>query len=87
MVTVALVAVVLDRVALSPRSLALAVVVVLALSPAALLGPSFQMSFAGAHALVAFFEGPWTARLRRRGERLSALTSIARYGLMVAVSS
>ena len=83
MVTVALVAVVLDRVALSPRSLALAVVVVLALSPAALLGPSFQMSFAGAHALVAFFEGPWTARLRRRGERFSALTSIVRHGLML----
>ena len=65
---VALVAVVLDRVALSLRSLALAAVVVLALSPAALLGPSFQMSFAAAIALVALFEGPWTARLRRRGE-------------------
>lgn len=87
MVTVALVAVVLDRVALSLRSLALAAVVVLALSPAALLGPSFQMSFAAAIALVALFEGPWTARLRRRGEGLSGLTAIARYGLMVAVSS
>ncbi|MEC7514955.1 MAG: ComEC/Rec2 family competence protein [Pseudomonadota bacterium] len=87
MVTVALVAVVLDRVALSLRSLALPAVVVLALSPAALLGPSFQMSFAAAIALVALFEGPWTARLRRRGEELSGLTAIARYGLMVAVSS
>ena len=78
MLTVALVAVVLDRVALSLRSLALAAMVVLALSPAALLGPSFQMSFAAAIALVALFEGPWTARLRRRGEGLSGLTAIAR---------
>ncbi|MEC7674198.1 MAG: ComEC/Rec2 family competence protein, partial [Pseudomonadota bacterium] len=84
---VAWVAVVLARVALSLRSLALAAVVVLALSPAALLGPSFQMSFAAAIALVSLFEGPWTARLRRRGEGLSGLTAIAHHGLMVAVSS
>lgn len=45
------------------------------------------MSFAAAIDLVALFEGPWTARLRRRGEGLSGLTAIARYGLMVAVSS
>ena len=87
MVTVALVAVVLDRVALSLRSLALAAVVVLALSPAALLGPSFQMSFAAAIALVAVFEGPWGVRLRRRGEGLGGFAGIARYGLMVAMSS
>ena len=65
----------------------MALVVVLALSPAALLGPGFQMSFAAAIALVTMFEGPWAARLRRRGEGLSGLTAIARYGLMVAVSS
>lgn len=60
LVTLALIA---GRRALSPRVLAFAAVVVLALHPAALLGPSFQMSFLAVLALIAAWEAarPWLA--------------------------
>lgn len=53
LVTAALLA---GRRALTLRGLALAALVVLALQPAALLGPSFQMSFAAVLALIAAWE-------------------------------
>ena len=61
LVTLALLA---GRRALSPRVLAFAAVAVLALQPAALLGPSFQMSFAAVLALISAFEAarPWLAK-------------------------
>lgn len=49
-------AILADRPALSMRNLALAALVVLALEPDALLGPSFQMSFGAVAALIAFAE-------------------------------
>jgi competence protein ComEC len=49
-------AVLLDRTAISMRSVALAAVAVLLVQPESLLGPSFQMSFAAVVALVAAFE-------------------------------
>ncbi|MBB3808448.1 ComEC/Rec2 family competence protein [Pseudochelatococcus contaminans] len=49
-------AVLADRPALSMRNLALAAFVCLTLQPEAVLGPSFQMSFAGVAALIALFE-------------------------------
>ena len=54
-------ALLVGRRALSPRVLAFAAVAVLMLQPAALLGPSFQMSFAAVLALIAGFEAarPW----------------------------
>ncbi|UPY38715.1 ComEC/Rec2 family competence protein [Sediminicoccus sp. KRV36] len=54
-------ALLVGRRALSPRVLAFAAVAVLVLQPAALLGPSFQMSFAAVLALIAAFEAarPW----------------------------
>ncbi|WP_099911672.1 ComEC/Rec2 family competence protein [Puniceibacterium antarcticum] len=55
MVAVALIAVVLDRRALSLRAVAMAAMVVLVIWPEALLGPGFQMSFAATTALVAIF--------------------------------
>ncbi|MDU8911482.1 ComEC/Rec2 family competence protein [Aestuariicoccus sp. MJ-SS9] len=55
MVAVALVAVMLDRRALSLRAVAMAALIVLMLRPEALLGPGFQMSFAATTALVAVF--------------------------------
>ncbi len=55
MVTVMLVAVMLDRRAFSLNSVAVAAVVVLALRPESLLTPGFQMSFAATVALVAAF--------------------------------
>ncbi|MGL4441583.1 MAG: ComEC/Rec2 family competence protein, partial [Bosea sp. (in: a-proteobacteria)] len=53
-------AILADRPALSMRNLALAALVVLALEPDALLGPSFQMSFGAVAALIAFAE--WQRR-------------------------
>lgn len=54
------------RRALSLRALAVAAVAVLAFNPAALLGPSFQMSFAAVLVLIAGAEAmaPWLAGLR-----------------------
>ena len=56
MTGIVLVAVLLDRVALSMRMVAWAAACVLLLAPDALVGPSFQMSFAAVAALVAAYE-------------------------------
>ena len=55
MATVVLVAVMIDRRALTLRAVAVAAVIILVLTPEALLGPGFQMSFAATTALVAAF--------------------------------
>lgn len=49
-------AILANRPALSMRNLALAALVCLTFQPETLLGPSFQMSFAGVAALIALFE-------------------------------
>ncbi|MCW9043779.1 MAG: competence protein ComEC family protein [Pseudopelagicola sp.] len=56
MAAVALVAVIVDRRAISLRAVATAAMLVLLLRPEAMLGPGFQMSFAATTALVAVFE-------------------------------
>ena len=69
MVAVVLLAIVLDRASISMRLIAWAALLVLALAPESMLGPSFQMSFAAATALIATYEaarGP-LARLAARG--------------------
>lgn len=62
--------VLIGRRALSLRALALAAAAVMLLRPAALLGPSFQMSFAAVLVLIAGAEvaGPWMARWRQGEE-------------------
>ncbi|MCC2096699.1 MAG: ComEC/Rec2 family competence protein [Hyphomicrobiales bacterium] len=65
MTLVMLGAVVCGRNAISMRNLAIAALLVLALDPNALLGPSFQMSFAAVAAMIAAFE-------RRAGTAASA---------------
>lgn len=57
MTATVLVAVLLDRPALTMRAVALAGLVVLAFSPESLVQPGFQMSFAATIALIAAFEG------------------------------
>lgn len=72
MTGIVLVAVLLDRRAISLRLVAWAAMLVLALQPESLMGPSFQMSFAAVLALVAVYEylrGPWR-RWRAGGGRL-----------------
>jgi competence protein ComEC len=61
MTAIVLVGVMVDRPALTLRNLALAALGVLLLAPAALVHPSFQMSFAATLALVAVYERglPW----------------------------
>lgn len=64
MTGIVLLAVMLDRSALSMRLVAWAAILVLMLSPEALTGPSFQMSFAAVMALIASYEklaGPLAA--------------------------
>lgn len=65
MVSVALLAVLLGRHAISLRAVAVAALIVLTMTPEALLSPGFQMSFAATTALVAVF-----ASLRDGGVRL-----------------
>src|ERR1700757_2170982 len=56
MTAVVLIAVMVDRRAITFRTLALAAIVVLALAPEALVHPSFQMSFAATLGLVALVQ-------------------------------
>ena len=56
MAAVVLIGVMVDRRAITFRTLALAAMVVLATQPEALLGPSFQLSFAATLCLVAFVQ-------------------------------
>ncbi len=65
MTLIVLGAVVLDRRALSMRNLALAVLAIVALEPDAILGVSFQLSFAAVAALIAVME----MRLAQRDHR------------------
>jgi competence protein ComEC len=55
MVAIVLVAVMLDRTALTLRTLAMAALVVMLITPEAVVHPSFQMSFAATLALVAVY--------------------------------
>ena len=69
MVGVVLVAIMLDRASISMRLIAWAALLVLAIAPESMLGPSFQMSFAAATALIATYEAARRplARLAARG--------------------
>lgn len=66
MTTIMLVAVLFDRPSLSMRNLALAVGVIVAFQPEALLGASFQLSFAAVAARVAVYEARGAMIERRR---------------------
>jgi competence protein ComEC len=61
MVAIVLIGVMVDRPSLTLRTLTAAAIVVLLLTPEAVVHPSFQMSFAATLALVAGYEGglPW----------------------------
>ncbi len=72
MITIALIAMMATRRALTIRAVAFAALIVLALHPESLLGPSFQMSFAATLALVAVYgaingsSSIWRMRMRAR---------------------
>ncbi|WP_202329317.1 ComEC/Rec2 family competence protein [Mesorhizobium sp. L-8-3] len=65
MLAVMLLAVMVDRAALTMRNLAIAAIAVIALSPHEVVGPSFQMSFAATAALIGAY-GWWAERRASR---------------------
>lgn len=65
MLAIVLIAVMVDRPALTLRNVALAAICIILLTPSAVVGPGFQMSFAATAALIAAY-AVW-----RRGERAS----------------
>ena len=77
MLSVVLLAVMLDRAAISMRLVAVAAAAVLLIAPESLLGASFQMSFAAVVALVAFYEAV--------SERLASLRADAGLARRVAL--
>lgn len=56
MIGLVLLAILVDRVSVSPRAIALAACVVMLMTPDVATGPSFQMSFAAVACIVAFYE-------------------------------
>jgi competence protein ComEC len=90
MVALGLVAVMIDRFNLSIAAVAWAAGLVLALDPSALIGVSFQMSFAAVAGLVAFYEtaGPALAEWRRgQGPLGRFLLHLAGIGLTTLVAT
>jgi ComEC/Rec2-related protein len=67
MLTVMLVAVLADRPALTMRNVALAAIVIILISPSAVVGPGFQMSFAATAALISAY-----AAIARRARNTAA---------------
>lgn len=87
MVAIVLIGVMLDRPALTFRTLAVAAFAVLLLSPHAVVHPSFQMSFAATLALVAAYQHglPWRARADSRvGARMALWGCAEVTGLVLA---
>ena len=68
MLSVMMLAAMLDRQAITMRSVAIAALIVLAIAPSSLFEPGFQMSFAAAAALVAAYRQwmDWQGRRERR---------------------
>ncbi|WP_299939300.1 ComEC/Rec2 family competence protein [uncultured Nitratireductor sp.] len=71
MLAVMLLALLFDRAALTMRNLAIAALVVIAVSPHEVVGPGFQMSFAATAALIAGYAA-WNRRRERAFGRNSA---------------
>lgn len=71
MIAVMLIALLFDRAAITMRNLAIAALIIAALAPHEVVGPSFQMSFAATAALIAAYTG-WSERAsaRTRTERV-----------------
>ncbi len=90
MVAFGLGAIMLDRLNVSMVTVAWAAGLVLAIDPSALLGVSFQMSFAAVVGLIAFYEsaGPYLSALRQdRGTLGHALLHLLGIGLTTLVAT
>ena len=90
MIAVMLVAVMIDRPALTMRNLMIAALIILLVTPHEIMGPSFQMSFAATAALVAAYQawGAWQRERRHLPERgIAARVSHATMTAMVATAA
>jgi competence protein ComEC len=72
MTGIVLIAVLMDRQAISMRLVAVAAMVVLLIAPEGLIGPSFQLSFAAVIALVAVYESYQLGKKSRDGKNNGA---------------
>lgn len=88
MLAVMLIAVLFDRAALTMRNLAISAIVVIAMSPHEVVGPSFQMSFAATAALVGAYAA-WSDFRANRGENTApprrSLPGFVTHKFMVAM--
>ena len=86
MLSIVLVAVLLDRPALTLRNVAIAALVIVATNPAAVVGPSFQMSFAATTALIAGYSA--LRQVRRHAPAASSpLWIVARFAGAILFTS
>lgn len=83
---IVLVGVLIGREALSLRLLAAAAMLILSVRPEALLGPSFQLSFAAVIAIVALYESQLGHWLTTPGEHEGWSRRFARHGTALLVS-
>jgi competence protein ComEC len=77
MIAIVFVAIMFDRQGITMRNLALAAFAAILLRPEAVLGPSFQMSFCAAMAIVAWFE--WARRRQPDETREAHRGGVARF--------
>lgn len=94
MAAVVLLAVMIDRGALSLRLWAFAATVILILEPEQITGPSFQMSFSAVAVLIVAYDalGPWLAALRGRmrgwwGHAVMHMTRLALTSFMAGTAT
>ncbi|MGG7567938.1 ComEC/Rec2 family competence protein [Rhodovulum sp. DZ06] len=87
MAAAALIAILIDRPAISLRALAAAAMVILLWRPESLLNAGFQMSFAAALALVAAWESPWGRVARRAWSEGGRASAVSRWVLALALTS
>ncbi len=87
MAAVMLLAILIDRPAITLRNVALAAMIVLAMTPEALTGASFQMSFAATVALVAAYEAFRDARQSTSDPLHPALRYLWRAAIGLALTS
>ena len=87
MLSTMLVAVLIDRPALSMRSVALAAMAILALRPESLIEPGFQMSFAAVASLVAIAEWEMRRKTKKEREPRRRFATLWRYARGIALTS
>ncbi|MCP4317129.1 MAG: ComEC family competence protein [Hyphomicrobiales bacterium] len=78
MLAIVLVAVLLDRRALTMRNVALAAIIIILTTPSAVVGPGFQMSFAATAALIVTYElwdRRWSERVATDGKPVAGWIS------------